>query len=444
MPSYSEKQILALAPDQSSQKSGAELAAARKWVSLGNDARAAWGECQGSGKLPYQTCIDLSEPAFKCTCPSRKFPCKHGLGLFLLVAKEPAAFAQGSPPAWVTEWLSGRQQRAEKKTKSRDDAAAEISDRAAQARRQAERQAKIESGLSQLERWLQDRMRQGLAGLQLQSYSFWEEVAARLVDAQAPGVARLIRQCAELASGGDGWQERLFDRFGQIYLLIEAFKRLDQLSPETQSDVRAAIGITVSQEDLLKEQGVRDLWLIMAQRVNQEDRLKVQRTWLRGQHTARWALVLSFAHGMQPLDVSLVPGFTLEAELVFFPGAHQLRALVKSRGNSWQTLTDIQVSEDSEQALDEYSAAIARNPWLETCPMAINQVVPIRDKAAGWFLQDQIKNLIPLTVAGNVGWQMMAISGGRPLSVVGEYDGCAFLPLSAVTGDQYFRLDERG
>jgi uncharacterized Zn finger protein len=25
--------------------------------------------------------VDLSGPAFRCTCPSRKFPCKHGLAL---------------------------------------------------------------------------------------------------------------------------------------------------------------------------------------------------------------------------------------------------------------------------------------------------------------------------------------------------------------------------
>ena len=41
---------------------------------------------QGSAASPYQTGIDLSEPAFQCTCPSHKFPCKHGLGLFLLLA----------------------------------------------------------------------------------------------------------------------------------------------------------------------------------------------------------------------------------------------------------------------------------------------------------------------------------------------------------------------
>ena len=82
--SFSPEQIIALAPDAPSAKAGRSLATARKWSALGCDERAVWGECQGSGKEPYRTQIDFTEPAFRCMCPSRKFPCKHALGLFLL------------------------------------------------------------------------------------------------------------------------------------------------------------------------------------------------------------------------------------------------------------------------------------------------------------------------------------------------------------------------
>src|SRR5262245_55541108 len=82
-------QILALAPDSQSAKAGNQLATLRKWDRLGRNQQSIWGECQGSGEKPYQTRIDLSEPAFQCSCPSRKFPCKHALGLWLLAAQQP-------------------------------------------------------------------------------------------------------------------------------------------------------------------------------------------------------------------------------------------------------------------------------------------------------------------------------------------------------------------
>jgi hypothetical protein len=51
---WSSEQILALAPDAGSIKNGKALATANKWQNLGGTDRALWGECQGSGKNPYQ------------------------------------------------------------------------------------------------------------------------------------------------------------------------------------------------------------------------------------------------------------------------------------------------------------------------------------------------------------------------------------------------------
>src|SRR5262245_45309526 len=115
MMDWTTEQILALAPDAASAKAGQGLAAARKWLTLGADGQAAWGLCQGSGKDPYQAQIDLTEPAFRCSCPSRKFPCKHGLGLFLLLASSAAAFKEKQPPDWVVEWMASRAKRAEQR-----------------------------------------------------------------------------------------------------------------------------------------------------------------------------------------------------------------------------------------------------------------------------------------------------------------------------------------
>ena len=71
-------QILQLAPDDASGKAGLQLATTSKWVARHAHALALWGDCQGSGSSPYKTMVDLANMAFKCSCPSRKFPCKHG------------------------------------------------------------------------------------------------------------------------------------------------------------------------------------------------------------------------------------------------------------------------------------------------------------------------------------------------------------------------------
>ena len=67
------------------------------------------------GHPPYQTIVDLTNIAFKCSCPSHKFPCKHALGLLLLYARSESAFAQEDEPEWVTSWIDKRAETAEKK-----------------------------------------------------------------------------------------------------------------------------------------------------------------------------------------------------------------------------------------------------------------------------------------------------------------------------------------
>src|SRR5512133_1536392 len=107
--SWTPEQVLGLAPDEASRKNASGLANPRKWLRLDKNDPAnptlLWGEMQGSGAEPYRCQVDLSGPAFKCSCPSRKLPCKHTLGLFLLYAGQPGAFETSQPPDWVMAWL---------------------------------------------------------------------------------------------------------------------------------------------------------------------------------------------------------------------------------------------------------------------------------------------------------------------------------------------------
>src|SRR3954454_6582888 len=88
-----------LAPDTASVTAARRLARPAPWSELGHDQRSLWGLCKGSGAKPYQVQVDLQEgPAYKCSCPSRKFPCKHALALLLLLAT--GHVAEGTAPAW--------------------------------------------------------------------------------------------------------------------------------------------------------------------------------------------------------------------------------------------------------------------------------------------------------------------------------------------------------
>lgn len=442
------EQILGLAPDASSMSAARSLAVARAWLTVGLSEGAAWGECKGSAKEPYRTQVDLSGPAFRCSCPSRKFPCKHGLGLLMLLAAEPER-PTSDPPPWVAEWLAARarsaQERKEKPARAAEPAPGDAGTPAAPAapaagRAPAAREARVAAGLAELDRWLHDRVRGGLAALQAEAPAAFDTFAARMVDAQAPGVARLLRGAGELAATGPGWQGRLLDRLARLHLLARAYAGLAGLPPATQADVRATIGFTQSQEELLAGPGLRDRWLVLGRRVEEEERLRVQRTWLWGAASGRPALVLEFSAGGQPLDRSLVPGASLDAELVFYPGAAPLRALVRARAGVPGAPPPLPGAPLGE-AVGAYAAALAANPWLERYPLLVGPCALARADER-WLARDEAGHALPLPPRFEGAWHLLAITGGRPFTLAGEWDGETLVPLCAQQGDHLIPLSE--
>ena len=430
---WTSDEILKLVSDASLARAGRELASARRWLRLGYDEHACWGECQGSGSVPYLTQIDLGEPAFRCSCPSPRFPCKHALGLFLLYAEQRAELTPGPPPLRVAQWLEDRAKRADRKAsttpKEQPPESRKVRDPSAQAKRASEREARVASGLEELGRWLVDLVRQGLASAQSRPYAFWESAAARMVDAQAPGVARMVRDLAAITASGEGWHERLLERLGRLHLLIEGYSRIATLPEPVQADIRSLIGWTQDQKELLGREGLVDRWLVMGRRIEIEDQLRVQRTWLRGQASGRAALVLHFAVGNQPLDASLVPGTGFDAELVFFPGTWPLRALVKDRAEAIANDPPIGAETTLAAAIAASARARTANPWIELVPLCLGSVIPIlRDNR--WFIRDAQGDLLSVSLRNDQGWHLLASSGGRPIGLFGEHDGDTLRPLS--------------
>jgi hypothetical protein len=298
----------------------------------------------------------------------------------------------------------------------------------AQARRAQERSAKVTAGLHDLERWLHDLIRRGLADVQTQPHSFWAAQAARLVDAQAPGVANLLLEMSGLAATGTGWQRRLLERLASVHLLVEGYKRLEALPPSVQADIRSMIGWTHNRHELLEAPGVRDGWLVIGQRVLEEDKLRMRRAWLWGCTSQRPALQLSFAYAGQALDVSLVPGTCVDAELVFYPSAYPLRALVKQYFADHQAICPTVGYATIAVAIHACAAALAQQPWLRVLPLLLQDVVPLRHDDR-WYVRDQADHALPLAPPAARGWVLQALSGGHPLLVAGEWDGEALYPL---------------
>jgi len=425
------EQVAGLAPDAGSLAAGRGLASERRWSGLGQSGPALWGLCQGSGSKPYQTQADLSSPAFRCSCPSRKVPCKHALGLLLLAARSPAAVPASEPPEWVTQWLASRQQRAEREPSP--ERKRTPADRQAQARREERRKERVQSGLEEFERWLHDLVRQGFAQARERPYRFWDEAAERLVDAQASALAGRVQAMGGIASGGGGaWAEALLEEAGLVQLLLAAYRRLDDLPEATRADVRGLIGWTVSRDEVLAGERMRDRWAVLGRVIEPEARFLVQRVWLHGLDSRRDALVLSFAAAGQSLDASLVAGTVVDASLAFYPGAVPLRALVAEQHAVPEplrappgALSDGSIAD----ALAVRAETLAQQPWLWRLPVCLAGVVPV-PQDGGWLAAEPGGPAIQLACDDVSGWRLTGLAGGAPAGLFGEWRGEAIRPVS--------------
>ena len=393
-------QVAAVAPDASSMSAAKALSAPGKWQERGaaeGPPSTLWGLCKGSGSKPYQAMVDLDAPAYRCSCPSRKFPCKHALGLLLMwSAGNLDADAATPMPDWVREWhesraRAGRQSEAKRAAIASGEPPTDAQLKAA-AKRAAQRDDRIAGGVAELAQWLDDQIRNGVAGLDRVGYQHFDRLAARLVDAQAPGLAREVRGLAGVASSGEGWDERLVAELGMLRLLTRAHERIAELPAPLADTVRAHIGVTTPVEQVVATPRVRDIWQVIGVRDEVEERLTTRRAWLLGRETSRYALVLAFAVAGQPLTADLVVGTEIDADLCFYPAAAPLRAVVAHRHAPAVRCAAPAPAIQIDDLLDVYADAVAADPWLGPWPVALRGVV-----APGrvWHVVDDAGDALP-------------------------------------------------
>jgi len=413
-----EDQIYALAPDDASKKAGRDLAAPAKWVTKGINEQALWGECQGSGSKPYQTQVDLTAIAFKCSCPSRKFPCKHGLGLLLLCARQPDLFSNTTMPAWVNDWISKRTEKEEKKTEKTEKPV----DEAAQAKRQQSREQKVDAGISELIIWIKDIVRNGILSVPEKGGTYWDNMARRMVDAQASGLAAMVKNLGATNFWNEGWQSSFMDKLVQLYLVAESYRHLPGINPLLQQDIRSAIGFTVNQEDLKKQNGVTDTWLVIGKESRDEQQIIVEQNWLYGLKSNQYALVLQFIARGQVGQISLSTGMYLDAELSYFPSVMPYRAIIKSYTIAKSsTVNEMQSYTGWQQVAERETELNGRLPFRSEMPFVVSALKPVQYQKQ-WWLQDGEGCLCRIGSDFKNIWQLMALSGGEPLtmSVIGR------------------------
>jgi hypothetical protein len=194
------------------------------------------------------------------------------------------------------------------------------------------------------------------------------------------------------------------------------YKNKDNISPLALQEVRNYLGFTQSQEELKEKEGVKDTWLVAGKQVTEEDNITVERNWLYGINSNQHALVLQFIIRGQGAVHMLSPGMYLDAELVFFPSANPLRALIKGQAAAVPLLPQKLLNSWSQIA-EEETIAFSRFPVLGERPFGIKKVVPVFFNNT-WWLKDSENSIVQVEENFEPIWKLLSISGGEPLDTI--------------------------
>lgn len=426
------QRIEGLAPDQESLAAARKLLKPSSWPTLAEGEGLVWGECQGSGATPYRVVVNEADAGYKCTCPSRKFPCKHALALMWMRADKSAAFAPATVPDWVKDWLSRRRGTSTAASKAEDEAKqpkprpsirlaevpeaganadpkAEQRAAAARERNRLEREAAVLAGLEDLDTWLLDQVQHGMANFVAQAAQACRTIAQRLVDAKASGLAgRLDALPTRLFTlAGPARPLAAIRELGQIYLISQAYRRASELPELLAADARQAVGWSITREALLNDPGalrVNGKWRVFAVLSEaQPDGLRRVETWLCRQSGAngmpQCALLIDFVSiATGAAAGGYLAGDRIDAELSFYRSAIPLRAQITTlKGGAEQSSDPLTLpNERLSVSYANYERALAQLPWLGTVPLTFRSASVRRNGEQLYLYDDESELSLPL------------------------------------------------
>ncbi len=412
--------VEAFATDQSSLKAAAGLATPGKWsgVGISHDRVLIWGECAGSGANPYRVMADLRDLGNKCTCPSRKFPCKHVLALLWIHAEAVLPFVPAETPGWVTDWLGRRRGGGasnpavtaaqkdigaasipEPEAPAPDDPKAAARREAASAKRSEDTQHAIIDALDALEQWIGDQLKRGLSAFIDDATARCRRIAARLVDGKAAALAGRIDELPArllVLPAGDRVRGAVVE-LGRLVMLARAFR-----ADPKDTEVRRAVATAEARDAVVADPRalrVIGMWEVLAERVEtRRDGLVSQTTWLLNLSGAapHFAMLLDFFPASAGRRGSVfTPGEQFAGELLFYPAQTPLRALLLTRESdnapalSWPT--------PAGSLSDALTVPFIAAPWTLEVPFLLPRGRIVQDEAGSkWWRSAAGDTLLPV------------------------------------------------
>ncbi|MCM1132918.1 MAG: hypothetical protein NC340_05560 [Ruminococcus flavefaciens] len=189
--------IISSAPNSTAVANARKISRTGGFYSLKKtaDDTLIYGECKGSSAKPYYTSADFmgETPVFRCSCPSRQFPCKHSIAIMFdwLAGKD---FETGEVPDDIVSKRKKIEDKA-KKAESGEAPKPKKPNKSAITKKLK----KQREGLELAERFVNDILSRGVSSVNSASCSQYQALAKQLGDYYLPEPQAIMLEIISLS-----------------------------------------------------------------------------------------------------------------------------------------------------------------------------------------------------------------------------------------------------
>ena len=416
--------ILKLSRNRQTVHQAQKIAKDSYWKQSHFFQKTYWATFKGKSIQSYLVALHFAEPiVFKCNCSSRQNPCKHALGLLLNFHDNESRFKEKKAyPKVVAQWLESLKKAEDPELLARELAMKKEKATRTQSANREKRIKLMRSGAFRLQEWIQDIIKRGIAELEGQPETFWEEVLSRVIDHKLGGLARYFLELQTIMYEDENWIEKIPLKLAWLNQVLSGLQNYDQWPADWQFELLRLGGVTTKAASLNQVEGIEDDWAILHVEEGETDNGGYYRKiWMIGKRSRRLGFQMDYNYQEPKFQPLPKPGRWFSGEVVFYPGPTALRLILRYFGTALLNIKELPGVANFSALNEYYMSNLQLNPWLLELPVVIMSITPVFLKSA--ILIDSRNQEINLSASQDEFWKVLAISAGQPVDIFAIWNG---------------------
>lgn len=303
-----------------------------------------------------------------------------------------------------------------------------------------QKEQKLLEAITLFNNWLDELLISGISQLQNDPTKL-DEIASRMVDWGAPGIARKLRIIPERIEKRDNWMEFAMQQLGEFYLVVRSFKRLEALSEAEKEDLLSFCGIPFTKAGFSEIAFYTDDWCFLGTVLEKEEKLLIKRNWFFGLNCKSCVLFLEFQFNRFAPTKQFKSGVIYKSAVQFYPSTTPQRIKDIQTENISIGSDLILKTQTVESALDSYSERLSVNPLLKQLCFILSEIKLVKHLDV-WYLAGKSGQMIRITNTIPEIQQLLAYSSNDQNIFICEYDHNLLRVFSVVMDHQLIRLSE--